>query len=145
MQSSLFSFVLCLPLAACAGTIEPPRDAAGDVVPVVARQKINDDFWLEQEAAARRAQPLPRPRSISLGIVGQGKLAGGFGADELAPSRSVRGPNEPRSWQEYVTAPSWVPSTTSNRVVPYNPGGYPAYPTRRRGYPRGAPGYPPDM
>ena len=135
---ALFAISLSLSGIGCGAAIEPPRDASDRVVPVVERAKARDTFWVEHELAqARRPEP-DRPRSISLGYVGQGKLAGGVGRDDLVEPRRAA-PYGPMTWQEYVTAPTWRTNGGHGYATPalrprcrgcvYGTSGYGAAPT----------------
>lgn len=109
LSLALKGALFALAATGCGAAIEPPRDASDRVVPVVDRVKPHDTFWAEHEAAqARRTEP-ERPRSISLGYVGQGKLAGGVGRDDLVVPRHP-GAHGAMTWQEYVNAPTWHPN-----------------------------------
>lgn len=110
-----------------AAIYEPPRDASGDIVPLAKRVEVPDSFWVRRDDEAARTPPPERPRSISLGIAGQGKLDGGVGRDDPMPEGGGRRRGAGMSWQEYVSAPGWY---TTPR------GGYqPTQAPRRRYYP----------
>lgn len=66
---------------------------------------IADSFAL-YEAQSEATSPRPRrPRSISLGYIGDAPLAGGVTRDTvIAPPRN-EGPGV--TWQRYIGAPSW--------------------------------------
>jgi len=57
----------------------------------------------------QEAEPAPRPRarSISLGYMGEGVLAGGITRDTVIPPKGPYDPYAPTNWQGYVNAPKW--------------------------------------
>lgn len=82
----------------------------------------------DKEPAAR-----PRPRSISLGFMGDGVLAGGITRDTVIEPRQDAPTGRPQSWQGYVNAPKWRDEPRARGIQPswvrssrgfYNP--YPA-------------------
>ena len=51
--------------------------------------------------------PRPRARSISLGYMGDGVLAGGITRDTVIPPKQPQDPYALTNWQGYVNAPKW--------------------------------------
>lgn len=105
---ALIASLACVTTGCGASIYEPPRDPAGNVVPLARRVEVPDSFWHHRETEAARTPPPERPRSISLGIAGQGKLQGGVGRDDPMPeAQQGRRPGGGMSWQEYASDPGW--------------------------------------
>jgi hypothetical protein len=65
-----------------------------------------DAFWLAQSTSEAVRPPLERPKSRSLGYIGDEPLAGGVMRDTPMPPRGHRGGGY-RRWEGYINAPNW--------------------------------------
>lgn len=82
--------------------------------------------------------PRPRARSISLGYMGDGVLAGGITRDTVIPPKQPQDPYALTNWQGYVNAPKWRSAGPQFRPSENSmPLGYPRYYFNNRGRPAG--------
>jgi hypothetical protein len=103
----------------CSEALEPVHTAA-DTRPSDRRLPVpsEDDFWMATQWSEQRRPAPERPRSISLGYIGDGVLPGGITRDDpVPPSRRSRGGGG-QTWQEYVNSPGWGPDGSSQRRGP---------------------------
>jgi len=133
VKTTLAWALACLSLGClgCAEALEPVHTAA-DTRPSNQRLPVpsEDNFWEANQWSDQRRPAPERPRSISLGYIGDGVLPGGITRDDPGPPHqgsSAQGssPQSPspqsrrrgggQTWQEYVNSPNWGPGTSSRR------------------------------
>ena len=88
-------FIVAVSSVGCVELADPRLvDELPPVQQNVALQPPIDSFWLQQSIAAMREPPRLPARSISLGYIGDGPLAGGVMRDTPMPQPQMQAPPE---------------------------------------------------
>ena len=96
-------------LGGCAGA-EPSPMAPRELGRLPDRPRANDESFWDAHAWSEAQRPAPeRPRSISLGYIGDRPLDDGMTRDSPPRRRRALDPRAPMGWWDYVNAPSWTP------------------------------------
>jgi hypothetical protein len=126
--------LLLLALVGCAEESEvalQPHVPQQPPVPVVA-----DAYPIHQAREIQTRPPLERPRSISLGEVGNEPLPGGVMRDTpMMPPEQMGSMGRGLTWQQYITTPTWGAPPRGTYGPPYGftystPQYQPSYPPR---------------
>jgi hypothetical protein len=109
---------ILLGTAGCEEAIQEPVHSPADVMHQSRQSRVRiqmvqppgpnteDGFWLAQATSESSRPPLQRPKSISLGYIGDEPLAGGVMRD-TPMARGGHGGGGYRRWQGYINAPNW--------------------------------------